>query len=191
MVQPEWYYNLQSGERESPLGYVLQCLLESRMRLGQSSVLPEEEEVNVYLGHLLLEVMTPAYRELHDRYVAETPVEVFHKVEHVREPAHKFLVYRANADHRLLNGSVFHAELGSVGGDEGSTYYHCAAEYNKQIYRRATPLSGVLDNLADEYHVYGTILTHMRHAYFHLWRSVSDETLQEWLRSIEPPAPSA
>ena len=97
VVQPAWYYNLQSGEQESPLGYVLQCLLESRMRLGQSSVLPEEEEVNVYLGHLLLEVMTPAYRELHDRYVAETPVEVFHKVEHVREPAHKFLVYRANA----------------------------------------------------------------------------------------------
>ena len=188
MVQPHWYYNLASGEPESPLGYLLQCLLESRVRLGHAATLPEEEEANVYLGHLLLAAMTPGYRDSCARYVAPSDSDIFQKIETVRKPAEKFFVYRANADYRLLSASVFRPVDAPVAGDEGSTYYHFAAEYNRQIYRRTTTLSTVLEHLSDGFHTYETILTHMRHAYFQLWAGVSDDALAEGLGSLEPPA---
>jgi len=190
MVQPNWFYNLESGEPESPLGYIVQCLLESRVRLGLPSTVPEAEEINVYLGHLLVTVMTPVYRELCDRYVRATDTEVFGRVEHSHEAAEKFLVYRANADHRLLAGSVFRVPDAPAVGDEGSTYYHFAAEYHKQVYRRLTPVSRLLEDLAQTFETYETLLTHMRHAYFQLWQQVPDESVQAWLRSLDAPPSS-
>ena len=187
MVQPNWYYNLQSGEPESPLGYLLHCLLESRVRLGHPSSVPQEEEINIYLGHLLLAAMTPVYRETCLRYVRDTDTAVFQRIEHTHDASEKFLVYRANADHRLLSHSIFGALEAPPAGEEGSTYYHFAAEYNKQIYRRVTPVSAVLENLSDAFDVYEAILTHMRHAYLQLWPNISEETLQAWLRSLENP----
>ena len=189
MVQPNWYYNLQSGEPESPLGFVLQRLLESRAHLGCPSHTSADEEINVYLGHLLLAVMTPAYRERCSRYVGDSDTDVFHRVEDVRESSEKFCVYRANADHRLLNASVFRAPDAPSADETGSTYYHFAAEYHKQMYRRATPVSVVLEQLSDEFHTYEAVLIHMRHAYLQLWGGVSDAALQHWLRTLdEPPA---
>ena len=191
MVQPHWYYNLQSGGTESPLGYLLQCLLESRVRLGVPSSEPETEEVNVYLGHLLLAVMTSSYRETCARYVAGTDTDIFQKIEATRETAEKFLVYRANADDRLLRGSVFCPADAPPPGGDGSTYYHFAAEYNKQIYRRPTSLSAVLEHLSGAFGTYETILRHMRHAYFQLWQELPDRTLQDWLRSLEQSPPTS
>ena len=188
MVQPNRYYNLRSGETESPLGYIMQCLLESRVRLGLPSTVPEGEEINVYLGHLLVTVMTPVYRELCDRYVRATGTEIFERIEHSREAAEKFFVYRANADHRLLSGSVFRVPDTPPVGEEGSTYYHFAAEYHKQVHRRITPVSRLLEDLSQTFETYEAILTHMRHAYFQLWSEVSDENVQTWLRSLTPPA---
>ena len=189
MVQPNWYYNLQSGEPESPLGYLLHCLLESRVRLGLPAVESSDEEINVYLGHLLVSAMTPAYREACERYVAPTDADVFEKAGACREPAEKFFLYRANADHQLLSRSVFRAPNDAPPRGEGSMYYHFAAEYNKQIYRRITTISTVLEHLSDTFQTYEAILLHMRHAYLQLWERVSQETLQRWLRSIEPPSP--
>jgi len=198
MVQPNWYYNLQSKEPESPLGYLVQCLLESRMRLGYPSTEVTEELVNVYLGHLLVEVMTSAYGEQHLRYVATRETDVFHRVEDIRDAHEKFLVYRANADHRLLATSVFCPEPVDAAGKqvtasrqaEGRTYYHFAAEYNKQLYRKATSLSEILERLAAAFETYGLILTHMRHAYFCLWPSLSKEHLQAQVRTWEQREPS-
>ena len=194
MVQPNWYYNLKSGKRESALGYLLQCLLESRMRLGYPSAAVAEEAINVYLGHLLVEVMTAEYQARSLRYVATRGSDVFQKVEDISEAYEKFQVYRTNADYRLLTASIFrphnpkepeHVATAAACQDEGRTYYHFAAEYNKQFNRKLTPLSEILETLSETFEKYEEILTHMRHAYFHLWSACSQEVFQREMRVLE------
>lgn len=192
------YFDLTTRQQEEALGLMVKWVLQARRRLGApSSNNPVfDEDVNVYLAHLLTAVIDPRYRALCDRYVAWHDVDVFAHATQTDLPQLKSLIYRLNADHLLLIVSVFHHEAldapaGSAGVTArtayegyGQTYYHFAAAYAKQ-HASGTPGAGdVLDKLADDFTKYASVLTEVRQDYFHFLEAVSGRHFTQLLTEV-------
>lgn len=188
------YFDLTSRQQEEALGLMMQWLLQARHRLGTPSNVPIfDEDVNVYLGHLLLAAIDPRYRALCDHYVAIHDVDVFAQVSHTDLPQLKSLIYRLNADHLLLIVSVFQpsqpapgeaALVRSAQEGYGSTYYRFAAVYAKQRNPSSDGMSGVLDKLAGDFGKYALVLTEVRQEYFHFIEALSSRQFAAFAEEV-------
>jgi len=182
------YFDLTARQWEEALGLMVQWLLRARQRLGAPSNTPAfDEDVNIYLGHLLLAAFDPRYRELCNRYVASRDIDVFQQAAHTDLPQLKSLIYRLNADHLLLIVSVFRPPPARTGpatpaGEEapraaqegyGRTYYRFAAAYAKQRQPSSPGVSEVLDKLSGDFDKYAQVLTEVRQDYFHFLESIA------------------
>lgn len=189
------YFDLTTHQQEEALGLMVKWVLHARRRLGAPSNAPAfDEDVNVYLGHLLLAAMDPRYRTLCDRYVAWHDLDVFQRASQTDLPQLKSLIYRLNADHLLLIVSVFQpphvaeepagAAARAAHEGYGSTYYHFAAAYAKQRRAPSDGVSGVLDKLADGFGKYALVLTDVRREYFHFLEALSGRQFARLLQEV-------
>lgn len=190
MAADPLYFDLQQHERASAVGVLVKGLLDARSRLGLASNTPSfDEDVNIYLAHLLLAILEPAFREWHRRYVSLRDSDVF-ALAHTREASsHKYLIYRLNADHLLLALSVFRCAdiLAGEAWHEGhgKAYYQFAADYATQLFRRSTGLSDVLRKLSDSFDQYRSILSEAREAYFCVATRLSDADCAAFLADAQ------
>ena len=193
------YFDLTTRQQEEALGLMIKWLLRARHRLGTPSNTPAcDEDVNIYLGHLLLAAIDPPYRELCNRYVGLRDIDVFQQATQTDLPQLKSLIYRLNADHLLLIVSVFQpsAEFPSRAipvGDEllrasqetyGRTYYQFAAAYAKQRQPQSLGVSEVLEKLADDFDTCALVLTEVRRDYFHFLEAVAGRQFAQFTREV-------
>ena len=91
MALSQFHFNLGHEERESTLGFLIERLLRSRIKMGLRSEGEEsDEDVTVYLAHLLLSVMSPVYGEQVERYTSVRNSDIFHMVEASQDNAFKY-----------------------------------------------------------------------------------------------------
>jgi hypothetical protein len=198
MAVREQYLELSGTTREARPTYLfmMKCLLYSRMETGLVSNKDYyDEDVNVYIAHLLNSFIHPDYIERARPYLSKYDTEVFRRLSRSRDARLKYTLYKTNADFLLVSLGIFDNpemtfESGvqgtAAGGDraflrpleeayvgKGRTYYRFAYSYSQQIHGRNTAIGEVLEKLSSGFDKYLRILSHMRGEYLNLLRSLS------------------
>ena len=208
-MNPRHYVDLKDTSRElQPTYYfMVNCLLYSRMETGLVSNQDfYDEDVNVYLAHLLHSFINPDYVEQSRRFLSKYDTDVFRRLAQSTDARLKYQIYKTNADFLLVSIGIFdnpHAaeanrakappsEEAYIG--RGKTYYHFAYSYAQQMHRKNAGVSDVLEKLSVGFEKYLKILSHMRGEYldlmkrlssgevYHLERSIDEHQQQELLR---------
>lgn len=192
------YFNLKDAKRESALGFLLESVLRSRIKMGlKEDPVHPDEDVNIYLASLLLEATLPSFRERMERYASRRDTDIFKMIEECQDNALKYLVYKANADHLLFSLGILQQVGESVGPEaaffeksrhsyEGyaKTYYQFASEYHRLIYRKVTGLTIVLTKLSQCFERYEQILSYLREDYLDFYHS-PQEGLSKFMKELD------
>ena len=208
-MNPRHYIDLKETSRDlQPTYYfMINCLLYSRMETGLVSNQDfYDEDVNVYLAHLLHSFINPEYVEQSKKFLSKYDTEVFRRLANSGDARLKYLIYKTNADFLLVSIGIFDNPAAAGGGrskispseeayiGRGKTYYHFAYSYSQQMHRKNQGVSEVLEKLSVGFDKYLRILSHMRGEYldllkrlskgevYHLERSVNEASTQELLR---------
>src|SRR5215475_3895696 len=208
-MNPRSYIDLKETSRSiQPTYYfMINCLLYSRMETGLVSNQDfYDEDVNVYLAHLLHSFINPEYVEQSKKFLSKYDTDVFRRLSNSTDSRLKYLIYKTNADFLLVSIGIFDnpmipaatrtkaqpAEEAYIG--RGKTYYHFAYSYAQQVHRRNQGVADVLEKLSVGFDKYIKILSHMRGEYldlmkrlsagevYHLERSVDEDQQRELLR---------
>jgi hypothetical protein len=209
MMNPRHYVDLKETDRNlQPTYYfMINCLLYSRMETGLVSNQDfYDEDVNVYLAHLLHSFINPEYVEQSKKFLSKYDTDVFRRLSNSTDSRLKYTIYKTNADFLLISIGIFDnpaapqttrakvqpAEEAYIG--RGKTYYHFAYSYAQQVHRRNQGVADVLEKLSVGFEKYIKILSHMRGEYldlmtrlsagevYHLERSVDEDQQRELLR---------
>jgi len=208
-MNPRHYVDLKETRRDlQPTYYfMINCLLYSRMETGLTSNQDfYDEDVNVYLAHLLHSFINPEYVEQSKKFLSKYDTDVFRRLSSSNDARLKYLVYKTNADFLLVAIGIFDnpaaadAHKGKLQPSEeayvgrGKTYYHFAYSYSQQVHRKNQGVGEVLEKLSVGFDKYLKILSHMRGEYldlmsrlsngevYHLERSINEQSRQELLR---------
>lgn len=188
-----------SGEPNSSVYFMVHALLSSRVESGLSDDDgPSEEDVNVYLTHLLCDFLKPTYHERANQYVSCFDTSVFEQVRNTTNKRVKYTVYKANADHILMMSGLFQNAEGSAPRTiaeplrlsedahlgRGRTYYDFACTYSQSLFGRRSGITGVLGKLSLRFERYVRLLAHMRLEYLNLIDRLSDGALFHLQREL-------
>jgi hypothetical protein len=208
-MNPRHYVDLKETDRNlQPTYYfMINCLLYSRMETGLVSNQDfYDEDVNVYLAHLLHSFINPEYVEQSKKFLSKYDTDVFRRLSNSTDSRLKYLIYKTNADFLLISIGIFDnpaapqaprakvqpAEEAYIG--RGKTYYHFAYSYAQQVHRRNQGVADVLEKLSVGFEKSIKILSRMRGEYldlmkrlstgevYHLERSVDEDQQRELLR---------
>jgi len=210
-MNPRHYVDLKDSSRDLQPTYffMINCLLYSRMETGLVSNQDcYDEDVNVYLAHLLHSFINPEYVEQSRKFLSKYDTDVFRRLSSSTDARLKYQIYKTNADFLLVSIGIFDnpamaaaaarsrpqpSEEAYIG--RGKTYYHFAYTYSQQVHRKNAGVSDVLEKLSNGFEKYLRILSHMRGEYldlmkrfsqgevYHLERSVDEHAQQELLRT--------
>jgi len=213
-MNPRNYVDLKEGGRNlQPTYYfMINCLLYSRMNTGLVSNQDfYDEDVNVYLAHLLHSFINPDYVEESKKYLSKYDADVFKRLSNSTDARLKYSIYKTNADFLLVSIGIFDNPLAPTASasrskaapaeeayiGRGKTYYHFAYTYSQQIHRKNQGVSEVLEKLSVGFEKYIKILSHMRGEYldlvqrfsegevYHLERSVNESARQDMIRAMQ------
>ncbi len=179
--------------------FMLNCLLHSRIHTGiESNSDVYDEDVNVYLAHLLNSQIDPVNIERVGRYIASSDDELHRMAADASSDRERYQLYKANADYLLLSIAVFDTVDRSrphlpavlrtpreVFTARAATYYGHAASYACKIHRGSNGIARVLQKLSDGFENYVRILTYMRGQYLGLLKRFSEGELFHLDRQIE------
>ncbi len=176
------YLDLNNGERETLFFYMLNAFLCSRLDIERES--DEDEEVNVYMAHLLHSLVDGSFYADNADVLAATPMDVFAKVEEGGD-RHKMNVYRTNADHRLVAFGLFDGLGGHQGLyrqattsrehylEQAQQYYGWAASFSQRLPGKYSGLASALNKLSRDFEIYRSILSHMSSTYMDMMGRLS------------------
>ncbi len=185
---------------EKPSFFIIDKLLHSRMEKGfpTNQKFPDED-VNIYLAHLITSLMKPRYQEDICKYVIPYDTRLFETLRTVNNPRLKYKIYKLNADYLLIMSGIFDNPRGRrphsrrhfhTGRDtfvgRGKAYYSIASSFLRQATRTISSLSEVLQKLADGFEDYMGVLSYMRGEYLNIIRKISTGEIYHFKNSICP-----
>ncbi len=211
-MNPRNYVDLKEGGRNlQPTYYfMINCLLYSRMETGLVSNQDYyDEDVNVYLAHLLHSFINPDYVEQSKKYLSKYDADVFRRLASSTDARLKYSIYKTNADFLLVSIGIFDNPLAPTATPQraqpapaeeayigrGKTYYHLAYTYSQQVHKKNQVVSEVLEKLSVGFEKYIKILSHMRGEYldlvqrfsegevYHLERAVNESARQDLIKA--------
>jgi len=162
-MNPRHYVDLKETDRNlQPTYYfMINCLLYSRMETGLVSNQDfYDEDVNVYLAHLLHSFINPEYVEQSKRFLSKYDTDVFRRLSNSTDSRLKYLIYKTNADFLLISIGIFDNPMVPAGPrakvqpseeayiGRGKTYYHFAYSYAQQVHRKNQGVADVLEKLS-------------------------------------------
>ena len=176
-----------TGDTPTSYFFMLNCLLHSRVHTGlESNTEFYDEDVNVYIAHLLNSQIYPEYMALNSHYIARDESDLARILAECDDNRHRYTVYKVNADHLLMSLGAFD----SAGGDRpgrhpvfktprsvflgrASAYYALASSYACKLTRGSSGLSATLRKLSEGIETYVKILSYMRGQYLGLIKRYS------------------
>jgi len=188
------YQIVGTQEREQTLFFMLDTLLRSRIDTGQET--SDDEDVNVYLAHLLHSFMDHSFLTQNQGLLSVYDSEVFARTEEKDDLRSHYKVYKGNADYALMTTSVFsecerrHSSTRQncdqdAQIERGKFYYQIASSYRARLSRKKTAVVTILTKLSDRFETYMKILTHARTAYFHLLKRISEGEIYHLQREAQ------
>lgn len=188
--------------------FTIHCLLYSRIENG----LVEnrdcyDEDVDVYLAHLLHAFVNPALVEPSKKFLSRYDVDAFRRFAGSSEARLRYTIHKTDSDFLLVSTGIFDhpdpptrsraqaqpSEEAFIG--RGKTYYHFAYTYSQPMHRRNAGVAGVIEKLSVGFDRYLKILSHMRGEpldlarrlaqgeVYHLERTANEAAVQDLLRA--------
>jgi hypothetical protein len=179
--------------------FMLNCLLHSRVHTGiESNSEFYDEDVNVYLAHLLNAHIDPSHIARTSELLAPDDATVHRMIADAPSDRHRYNVYKANADFLLIGVTVFdiyedrhynrhpafHVPSESRIG-RAALYYALAASYAGKLGRGPASLAPTLLKICEGIEDYVRILAYLRGHYLDLIRRYSPGELFHLERSIQ------
>jgi len=194
---PYLYFSLSSEDRESAIYFLLESILKAKDQThGLTRTLSFDEDVNIYLAHLLFAVSLPEYHDMADPFLSANTSEVFEWVRETDDPMLRYFIFKVNADHLLVQSTIFNpgpqlAKRFSVkkdGKEETNEerlaaifYYSQAAKCHAGVYDKKTGVGEVLGKIAGQFDVYRHILTGVKEDYFKFIECFREQAFQHFL----------
>ncbi len=192
------YFNLLNKEKESAISFLLEALIRSREeRRFPSNKKVFDEDVNIYLAHLLLAYSTSSYQDLVAKYLSAHDSEIRELVDGSRDRYVKYFIFKVNADYLLVHLGIFQDLDGVIRfgqrkihrseryfAQNAISYYEEAANYNQKIYRKKTAVKEVLLKLATYFDDYRNLLKQTRRDYFHFINHFEDGEFRNFASSV-------
>lgn len=191
------YFDISSQERDSALRFLLSSILKVRKEEGfPSNHFVFDEDVNVYLAHLLFAVSLPEYHDMASPYLSEESSEILDWVRATDDKTIRYFIFKVNADHLLIHTAIFgDLAMKSKGRffqrsaryyqELARLYYDQAAAYHKRIYRKTTGVGDVLEKISRYFPFYQGMLKHLRRDYFSFVGSFRDQGFQQFLSEMK------
>jgi hypothetical protein len=190
--------------------FMLNCLLHSRVHTGiESNSEFLDEDVNVYLAHLLNAHIDPRYLERVAQYIATDDASLHRMIDGCGDQRYRYMVYKSTADFLLMSVAVFdlfearrynrpsafHTPKDAY-VSRAASYYALAASHASRLHGGASTVGSTLRKLCDGIASYVKILSYMRGQYlgfigryssgelFHLDRTVEEVRRQEVIEEL-------
>lgn len=189
-----FYFDIPKQERDSSISYLLNALLKSRASCRLASNEDHfDEDVNIYLAHLLFAASLPDYQNAIQRYLSKNVSEISELIDRNEDRIIRYFIYKVNADHLMIHLGIFqnlenarhlYGKTERQFASMAQNYYKQAATYNQKIYRRETAVGSVLEKLADGFSQYQTILRNVRKDFFHFSNHFQDEPFQKFCSDV-------
>jgi hypothetical protein len=179
--------------------FMLNCLLHSRVHTGlESNSEFYDEDVNVYLAHLLNAQIDPAHAARTTDLIAPDDATVHRMIAEASDDRQRYGIYKANADFLLIAVTIFdifedrhynrhpafHVSRESHIG-RASLYYGLASSYAARLGPGPASLAATLQKISEGIETYVRILAYLRGHYLDLIRRYSVGELFHLERSIE------
>ncbi len=197
MKEPCFYFDIDKQERDTVIRHLLGAILRSRVDLQgmQQNTEEVDEDVNVYLAHLLFAIALPEYHELAEPYLSTESSDVLRWVQSTDDRTIRYFIFKVNADHLLVHLAIFDdlaakprrgifqrsekhfAELGRL-------YYEQAANYHTRIYRKRTGVGEVLEKLSKRFDFYWNVLQLVRRDYFDFITRFRDQAFNRFMEDF-------
>lgn len=178
------YFDLRKSERDAVIGFLLNTLLQARKECSfPSNEKGFDEDVNIYLAHLLFASSLPDYQELTNRYLSLNTSDLAELVGQTPDKVVRYFIYKVNADYLLIHLGIFHDLAGNSSKlfkrnerqwmELAQSYYDSASQYNHQIYRKQTAVGHVLGKLSNRFNDYKKILEFVGDDFFHFVKEMN------------------
>src|SRR3989338_3716765 len=190
------YFDIPKQERDSAIAFLLDALLKSKRacELSVSNQAEFDEDVNIYLAHLLFAASLPDYQKAIERYLSTNISELTELVERNDDRIVRYFIYKVNADHLLVHLGIFqdleagkhlYGKSNEQYASMGQNYYRQAADYNQRIYRRQTAIGSVLGKLAHRFSRYQAVLRFARKEFFHFANHFRDDDFVKFCAALK------
>ena len=194
---PYLYFGLSSEDRESAIYFLLESILKAKDQSHDlTRTLSFDEDVNIYLAHLLFAISLPEYHDMADPFLSTNTHEVFEWIRETDDPMLRYFIFKVNADHLLVQSTIFNPDPKSAkrfslkkdGQDEKNEerlsailYYNQASRCHAGVYDKKTGVGEVLGKIAGQFDVYRHILTGVKEDYFKFIECFREQAFQHFL----------
>ncbi len=194
---PYLYFSLSSEDRESAIYFLLESILKAKDQAhGLTRTLSFDEDVNIYLAHLLFAISLPEYHDMADPFLSTNTNEVFEWVRETDDPMLRYFIFKVNADHLLVQSTIFNpssslAKRFSIKKDtreetseerlSAILYYNQASRCHAGVYDKKTGVGEVLGKIASQFDVYRHILVSVKEDYFKFIECFREQSFQHFL----------
>lgn len=191
------YFQLSNEERESAVYYLLESILKARDEdpgLARAGFF--DEDVNIYLAHLLFAMSLPEYHDMADPFLSDDPNEVIEWAKQAEDPMLRYFIYKANADNMLIHSTIFVDKLPEVkraifrkhehGAERFAVvYYNQASRCHKGIYQKKTGVGEVLEKISGHFELYQRLLYRIKGDYFKFIDCFRDEAFRHFFMKMK------
>ena len=196
MKEPYLYFDVDRQERDSAIRFLLGALLRSRIDAGMDRLIDEfDEDVNVYLAHLLFAIALPEYHDLAEPYLSTESSDVLSWIKATEDRTIRYFIFKVNADHLLIHLAIFDDLPGKPWrgifrssekhfAELGKLYYEQASNYHLRIYRKRTGVGDVLQKLGRYFQIYMELLRLVRRDYLHFVTRFRDQAFDKFMEEL-------
>lgn len=193
---PYLYFSFSNEERESAIHYLLESVLKARDQArGLGKARGFDEDVNIYLAHLLFAITLPEYHDMADPFLSNQPEQVFEWVRDTEDPMLRYFIFKVNADNLLVQSTVFNPDpelakrflMKKEKKDEKNEvslattlYYNHASRCHAGLHDKKTGVGEVLEKIAGDLPLYQKVLAGVRTDYFKLIDCFRDQAFQNF-----------
>ena len=184
------YTNISAGDRDSAVRFLLDAIMKEKRK---NRFLPEhngfDDDVNIYLAHLLFVMALPEYRDVSSPYLVDDIEEVLELTRAAEEdPTLQYFVFKVNADNLLVRSAIFNdLKSGESGGPVSKKeerelailYYEQASEHHQKMHQKKSGIGLVLEKIAVDFGYYRKLLRGIRKEYFMLLNHFREQCFEE------------
>ncbi len=191
------YFDVTTQERDSAIRYILGSIINARTQANfPSNQHVFDEDVNIYLAHLLFAMSLPEYHEMSEPYLSMETSDVLQMVRQTDDRTIRYFIFKVNADHMMVHTAVFD-DLGKKNPFKffarpsqhfqslAKLYYDQAAAYHRRIYRKQTGIGEVLEKLSRYFDQYQNVLRIARRDYFNFINHFRDQAFSQLMNEIK------
>lgn len=189
------YFDVSAKERDSAIHYLLGSIINSRQHVKfPSNSHGFDEDVNVYLAHLLFAVSLPEYHDMAEPYLSMDTSDIVNWVKSTEDRTIRYFIFKVNADHILVHTAIFNDLENSKQKlfkksskhyrELAQLYYDQAAIYHGRIYRKKTGVGDVLGKLSRQFESYQNLLKAVRKEYFNFVTGFRDQAFTHFMHDL-------